>query len=592
MIGGEIHYWRVQPMYWDAILASARGLGIDVVATYVPWAFHEVQEGKYDFSLLESFLAAVERHGMKVFARPGPFIYSEYHNMGIADHAAPFHKLHPEFQRKAACWIAAAMRVLQPHLGTRVIAVQADNEIDPMLYYYGEDIGFSDWLAARYGSVVAWNAAWGTNYASFAEAIPTLAPFVEDQRLYDGCQYRYDLATQYARWVVNEYRRNGCTVPIVLNTWPGVDAQQWHDLADLADIYGIDPYPANECRSGLRYFRERLRLLRAVTDFPYLAEFASGIWHGMPDRSYTPDHYRLTALIALAAGVRGWNWYMLVDRDNWTGAPINERGVARPDLYAAFAEAVRHFRTLEDAPPPETSFAVTWSWRCNQIAQIRKQDLDDPLFAVLHDMGIEYDLVDVDRDFAPPALLMVGGRIEQPDRLWQYVEQGGHLVMFQSLVEGTLRPDGTSYPFTRNLKCSWGFRIQGAVFAYRQVPGEPITARQEAWPADEDERRLMAAAVGREYTIGFRERRGKGSLTVLGCPPSAEAVLAIHREFELTIPPRPLTPGVFAARRGRHVIVVNPGEAKAARVEVEGRVCCVDLPRCGGVVLGPEECRT
>ncbi|MBN1514769.1 MAG: beta-galactosidase [Phycisphaerae bacterium] len=592
MIGGEIHYWRVQRTHWDAILESAKGLGIDIVATYVPWAFHEVREGEYDFALLEDFLTAVERHGMKVFARPGPFIYAEYRNWGIADHATPYHKLHPEFQKKAAQWIAAVMRVLRPYLGTRVVAVQADNEIDPMLYYYGEDLGFADWLAGRYGSVDAWNAAWGTEYASFAEAMPTLTPFVDDRRFRDGCQYRYDLATQYARWVVNEYRRNGCTVPIALNTWPGVDAQHWHDLADLADIYGIDPYPPNECKSGLRYFRERLRLLRAVTDFPYLAEFASGIWHGMPDRSYTADHYRLTALTALAAGVRGWNWYMLVDRDNWTGAPINERGVARSDLYAAFAEAVDHFRTLEGAPPPETSFAVTWSWRCNQIAQIRKQDLDDPLFVVLHEMGIEYDLVDVDRDFTAPALLMVGGEVEQPDRVWQYVEQGGHLVMFQSLIEGVPRPDGTSYPFMRSLKCSWGFMIQGPVFTYRRVPGEPITARQEAWAADEDERRLMEAAVGREYTIGYREQRGKGSVTVLGCPPSADAMVAVHRQFGLSMPARPLTAGVFASKRGEYLIVVNPGEAKSARVDVGGRVRRVDLPRCSGVVLGPRELET
>ncbi len=585
MVGGEIHYWRLQQRYWDEILDAAKSLGVEVVATYVPWQFHEVREGVYDFSLLDAFLDAVDRHGFKLFARPGPYIYSEWRNMGVPDHAVRCHKLHPEFQRKAAGWIAAVMKALQPRLGKLIIAVQADNEIDPMLHFYGEDIGFADWLRGRYGTIDRLNAAWGTAYGDFTEAIPTLAPIGDDRRFRDGCQYRYDLATRYAQWVVAEYRKHDRDVPIVLNTWPGVDAQNWRDLADLADIYGIDPYPSNECRKDYRYFRERLRLLRAVTRFPYIAEFGSGIWHGMPDRNYTPDHYRLTAWTALASGVRGWNWYMLANRDNWSGAPINERGVIRPELGEVFAEAIQAFKRLEHAPPPETSCAVTWSWRYHQIAQIMKRDADDPLFGVLHDMGIEYDFVDVDHDFEPPRLLFVAGDVEEPSRLWRYVEEGGNLVLFQRLIDGCARPDGTSHPFAENLRTSLGFVTNRAVFAYRTVPGTPITAEQLPWRIDEDQRRFMELAVGRTYTTGYHEKRGRGTVMVLGCAPSADAILAVHRFFGVEIPARPLTPGVHASKRGDRIVVVNPGEAKRARLQVGGAVREVDVPRCSGVVL-------
>jgi hypothetical protein len=384
-------------------------------------------------------------------------------------------------------------------------------------------------------------------------------------------------------------------VPILLNTWPGVDAQHWHDLAKLADFYGIDPYPTNECRTDYRYFRERLRLLRAVTPFPYLAEFGSGIWHGIPGRDYTPDHYRLTALSALAAGVRGWNWYMLVNRDNWSGAPINERGVIHPELGNAFAEAIRDFRALLDAPPPETSFAVAWSWRYHQLAQIAKRDVDDPLLAVLHDMGIEYDFVDVDCDFNPPPLLLMCGTIAHPERLWKYVEAGGSLVLFQRLIPGCAVPDGTSHPGAERLeitlpgddagKTHESLVSNGAVFAYRHVPGVPIVATQRPWQVDEDQRRLMELAVGRRYTCGYHERRGRGSVTVLGCPPSRAAILALHRWFNLGIPALPLTPGIHASKRGDRLVVVNPGEPKAARLQIGGQVVLVDLPRCGGAIV-------
>lgn len=618
MIGGEIHYWRVQRPYWEPILDAARSLGIEVVGTYVPWRFHETAEGQYDFSLLNNFLDLLDARGFQVFIRPGPYIYAEWHNMGLPDHAVPYHKLHPEFQRKAAQWIQAVMNEIRPRLGTLITVVQADNEIDPMIHFYGEDLGFARWLRERYGAIDRLNAAWGTKYTSFDEPIPTLAPFQESPRFLDGCRYQYDLANQYAKWVVAEYRKYAGDVPVLLNTWPGVNAQNWRDFADQADLYGIDPYPTNECRNDFRYFRERLRLLRAITKFPCLTEFGSGIWHGMPNRDYTPDHYRLTAMTALAGGVKGWNWYMLVDRDNWTGSPINERGVIRPELGDAFRFAVSAFKKFRDAPPPETSCAVTWSWRYHQIAQMRKQDVDDPLPAVLHDMGIEYDFVDVDHDFEAPRLLFVCGEIEQPERLWKYVEEGGNLVTFQRLLPGMVEPDGTSHPFAERLEVllppsvpeagrmpapqsvgrtpapqaaggtpgpQEAFVSNRPVFHYRQVPGAPVTARQLPWRIDEDQRRFMELAVGRTYTTGYHQKHGQGTITVVGCAPCREAILAIHRFFHLDIPVLPLTPGVHAGKRGDHIIVLNPGEARTARIQVGGEVRTVDLPRCSGVIL-------
>jgi hypothetical protein len=585
MVGGEVHYGRVHPQYWGRILDAVKSLGARVLACYVIWDYHEVREGQYDFSQLHAFLKEVDARGFKVLARPGPFCYAEWRNLGIPDHAVPYPKHHPEFRRKAAPWIAAVLAELRPYFGRLIIALQADNEIDPMPHFYGEDQGFAAWLKQRYVSIARLNAAWTTEYTDFSEAIPTLTPFVENQRLRDGCQYRYDLATDYARWVIDEYRHHAGGLPILLNTWPGVDAQHWHDLADLADFYGIDPYPTNECRTDFRYFRERLRLLRAVTPNPYLAEFGSGIWHGMPDREYTPDHYRLTALTALASGVKGWNWYMLADRDNWHGAPINARGVLRPQLADAFRDAVRWFDELRHAPPPEVPCAVTWSWHYHQIAQIRKRDVDDPLFAVLHDMGLEYDFVDVDRDFGSPRLLLVAGQIEQPERLWHYVEGGGNLVCFQRLIDGCAPPDGTSHPGATHLESSLGFVTHAPVFSYRRVPGTPITARQLPVPANDDQRRLWDLATGRTYTTGYSQRRGAGTLLVLGCAPSAEAILAVHRFFGLDIPVLPRTRGVHATKRGSKLIVLNPGQAKTARLETGGRLKTVDLPGYGGAII-------
>lgn len=651
-VAGEVHYGRVQERYWGPILDSVQQLGVNLVGMYVMWQYHETREGEYDFAQLRRFLAELDRRGMKVFARPGPFYYSEWRNLGVPDHAATLPKHDPEFRRKAAHWIAAVMAELRPHLGSLVIALQADNEIDPMPHFYGEDQGFAAWLAKRYETVAAVNAAWGTGYASFDDALPWLAAQLRpcsdlhegrpgfSRQISDACQYRYDLATEYARWAVAEFRGQGCTVPIVLNTWPGVDAQNWRDFQDECDVFGFDPYPSNECRGDFRYFRERLRLLRCVSKFPCILEFGSGVWHGV-DSNYSPEHYRLVAGTAIAGGVRGWNWYMLVNRDNWYGAPINERGVIRPELGEVFAAAAAALKETADLPPPRTSFAVAWSWRYHQMAQIAKTPVDDPLFAVLHEMGVEHDYIDVDHEFdmepadagpvserssnrsssfggpvsdrsswqdrttasndrsetgrpasdrtrSAPRLLLAAGDIAQPDRLWQYVEAGGALVFFQRLIEGCAIPDGTSHANADNIEVTLPdgttFVTMRAVYNYRAPPGAPISARQLPWRVDEDVRRQMELATRRTYTTGYVQKRGRGTVLVLGCAPSAEAILAVHRYFGLSIPALPLTPGVHASIRGDRLFVINPGEAKAARIRLgDGTDRYVDLPRCGVV---------
>ena len=50
LISGEMHYWRLNPASWDDCLTAIRRMGISVVATYVPWFYHEYQRGKFDFT--------------------------------------------------------------------------------------------------------------------------------------------------------------------------------------------------------------------------------------------------------------------------------------------------------------------------------------------------------------------------------------------------------------------------------------------------------------------------------------------------------------------------------------------------------------
>ena len=46
----EIHYFRVPRDLWELMLLRARQFGADTISTYIPWGFHEMEEGRVDLT--------------------------------------------------------------------------------------------------------------------------------------------------------------------------------------------------------------------------------------------------------------------------------------------------------------------------------------------------------------------------------------------------------------------------------------------------------------------------------------------------------------------------------------------------------------
>jgi beta-galactosidase len=47
---GELHYFRVAPALWRPGLERLRAAGMNAVSTYIPWVWHEPEEGRFDFT--------------------------------------------------------------------------------------------------------------------------------------------------------------------------------------------------------------------------------------------------------------------------------------------------------------------------------------------------------------------------------------------------------------------------------------------------------------------------------------------------------------------------------------------------------------
>ncbi len=156
-LAGEIHPFRLQPSEWEDRLLKLKRLGLNTVAFYIPWLWHELPDGSFDFTGrtdprrdLVSFLALCKKHELDVISRPGPFVMAELKNEGIPYrlYKAPFVRpitwngapvttrtmdyLSPDFLAATKSWYEQVMPVLADHLKSRggsIIAVQLDNEI-------------------------------------------------------------------------------------------------------------------------------------------------------------------------------------------------------------------------------------------------------------------------------------------------------------------------------------------------------------------------------------------------------------------------------------------------------------------------------
>ena len=84
---GEMHYSRIPKPYWRHRLQMLKAMGMNTVATYVFWNYHEVSPGVWDFKIgnrdLAGFIKLAGEEGLNVILRPGPYICGEWENGGF-----------------------------------------------------------------------------------------------------------------------------------------------------------------------------------------------------------------------------------------------------------------------------------------------------------------------------------------------------------------------------------------------------------------------------------------------------------------------------------------------------------------------------
>ncbi|MCS3556151.1 MULTISPECIES: beta-galactosidase [unclassified Sphingobacterium] len=79
---GEMHYSRIPKPYWRHRLKMIKAMGLNTVATYVFWNYHETAPGVWDFKSgnrdLAEYIKIAGEEGLMVILRPGPYVCGEW----------------------------------------------------------------------------------------------------------------------------------------------------------------------------------------------------------------------------------------------------------------------------------------------------------------------------------------------------------------------------------------------------------------------------------------------------------------------------------------------------------------------------------
>ena len=208
---GEMHFARIPPEYWSHRLRMAKALGLNAIATYVFWNFHQPAEDSFDFTSpshdLGRFLQLAHEEGLYVLLRPGPYVCAEWDFGGLPFwflnyedlKVRSYDKTYLGFVEKYYRKLAEIVVPLQITHGGPILMVQIENEYG----YYGSDqnyLGYLQKLWVELGITVPFYTADGASaqYVSnghvFGAAIGLDSGITKES---------YDMATQIDSKVVS-----------------------------------------------------------------------------------------------------------------------------------------------------------------------------------------------------------------------------------------------------------------------------------------------------------------------------------------------------------------------------------------------------
>jgi len=264
VISGEIHYFRLNPKLWEKHLSLLKKSGANTTSTYIPWDWHEYEEGKFDFTgetnparNLIKYIKLCKKVGLDLIVKPGPYILAEYEGHGlpgwllkkvsknalaqdengniISPDLMSF--LSDEYLHYSFLWYDKIMPIIAANQQSNsgpIVMMQVCNEVGVFQWLsgrvdYHESIVklYDEFFRNKYKTIEELNKIYSTNYSSFNEV---KAPVGKIENKQDYCAY-YDFHLFYRHY----YALYLGTLSERIKTY-GIDIQLTHNIPGW--IYG------------------------------------------------------------------------------------------------------------------------------------------------------------------------------------------------------------------------------------------------------------------------------------------------------------------------------------------------------------------
>jgi beta-galactosidase len=463
-------HWPRDRWETDAALMEEAGFNVVRLAEFA-WVLLEPEEGRFTFDWLDDALAILARHGIQAIlgtptaampawvARKYPEVLQQYEDGRRSVWGA----------RKQNCFSSGTYRLLSERI-TRAMAThyaatpnvigwQTDNEFGWGACYCASCLSsFQDWLRARYETLEALNAAWGTHFwghhlqawgeitISRKQGGYNPGALLDWRRFFSWQNVRF----QHEQVVI---LRQQCPQHFITHNFMGTcsDLNYYH-LADELDFVSFDNYPVGtpwynhppEVRVSAAAAADVMRGLKRK-NYWIMEQTAGPGGSEIMGRNPRPGEIRSIALQQVAHGADGMVWFRW--RTCTVGAEQYWHGLLGHDglplrRYQEAATTAHDLRQLAPALVGTTVHAdVAMIYDYDSIWALQIQPAFDGndfhrdwlrYYRALFTAGVNVDMVAPTADFSSYKVVIAPELYVLPDAvadaLAAFVQHGGVLV--------------------------------------------------------------------------------------------------------------------------------------------------------------------
>ncbi|WDD92343.1 beta-galactosidase [Burkholderia sp. FERM BP-3421] len=140
---GEMHPARIPVEYWRHRIRMAKAMGMNTIALYIMWNYHESAPGVFDFHTdnrdIAAFIRLCQDENMWVLLRPGPYVCGEWDLGGMPSYLLRYPDIQlrvnsttdPRYMAAVSRYIARLVPMVAPLLvgnGGPILMIQIENE--------------------------------------------------------------------------------------------------------------------------------------------------------------------------------------------------------------------------------------------------------------------------------------------------------------------------------------------------------------------------------------------------------------------------------------------------------------------------------